>query len=215
MKQSLISRGTSRCVFIIVLLINRHLGCRWIIQCLCRVNLVSVCLQECEARGVCVNDEVKRLRACVANAAADLRSLKMQHTDTQTQMSKLQQQHYNDCQVHKHTGSESITLFAMSDIISMLLLTHSTVMIVFRRNWRSSTRCISVCSPDVCWWRRRTACWVPSRGWSLAQWCRSTWTDWPLTSPQPIRRWVEANGKDFHRCCAQVCVTVVCFRCHV
>ncbi|XP_050952658.1 coiled-coil domain-containing protein 171 [Labeo rohita] len=55
-------------------------------------------IQECEARGVCVNDEVKRLRACVANAAADLRSLKMQHTDTQTQMSKLQQQHYNDCQ---------------------------------------------------------------------------------------------------------------------
>ncbi|KAK2886082.1 hypothetical protein Q8A67_016919 [Cirrhinus molitorella] len=55
-------------------------------------------IQECEARGVCVNEEVKRLRACVANAAADLRSLRMQHTDTQTQMNKLQQQHHNDCQ---------------------------------------------------------------------------------------------------------------------
>ncbi|XP_026056083.1 coiled-coil domain-containing protein 171-like isoform X3 [Carassius auratus] len=55
-------------------------------------------VQECEARGVCVNEEVKRLRVCVANAAADLRSLKTQHTHTQTQMNKLQQQHHNDCQ---------------------------------------------------------------------------------------------------------------------
>ncbi|XP_042606829.1 coiled-coil domain-containing protein 171-like [Cyprinus carpio] len=55
-------------------------------------------MQECEARGVCVNEEVKRLRVCVANAAADLRSLKTQHTNTQTQMNKLQQQHHNDCQ---------------------------------------------------------------------------------------------------------------------
>ncbi|XP_073679714.1 coiled-coil domain-containing protein 171 [Garra rufa] len=55
-------------------------------------------IQECESRGVCVNEEVKRLRACVANAAADLRSLKMQNTDTQTQMNKLQQQHHNDRQ---------------------------------------------------------------------------------------------------------------------
>ncbi|XP_058618555.1 coiled-coil domain-containing protein 171 isoform X2 [Onychostoma macrolepis] len=55
-------------------------------------------MQECEARGVCVNEEVKRLRVCVANAAADLRSLKAQHTNAQTQMNKLQQQHHNDCQ---------------------------------------------------------------------------------------------------------------------
>ncbi|XP_016389177.1 coiled-coil domain-containing protein 171 isoform X2 [Sinocyclocheilus rhinocerous] len=55
-------------------------------------------MQECEARGVCVNEEVKRLRVCVANAAADLRSLKTQHTNTQTQMNKLQQQHHNDFQ---------------------------------------------------------------------------------------------------------------------
>ncbi|XP_043088477.1 coiled-coil domain-containing protein 171 isoform X2 [Puntigrus tetrazona] len=55
-------------------------------------------MQECEARGVCVNEEVKHLRECVANAAADLRSLQTQHTNTQTQMNTLQQQHHSDCQ---------------------------------------------------------------------------------------------------------------------
>jgi len=80
------------------------------IQQLHSVNLGSVCLQECEARGVCVNEEVKRLRVCVANAAADLRGLKTQHTNTQTQMNKLQQQYHNDCQVHTHTNTHSLSL---------------------------------------------------------------------------------------------------------
>ncbi|XDV46705.1 hypothetical protein PO909_014542 [Leuciscus waleckii] len=62
-------------------------------------------LQECEARGVCVTEEVKRLRACVSDAAVELRRLsqqlqeeKTQHTHTHTHMNTLRQQHHNDCQ---------------------------------------------------------------------------------------------------------------------
>ncbi|KAA0706482.1 Coiled-coil domain-containing protein 171 [Triplophysa tibetana] len=68
--------------------------------------------QECEARCVCVNKEVKRLRVCVADAAADvdraqkdlrrlahkLQDEKTQHTHTQSQMNTLQQQHQRDTQ---------------------------------------------------------------------------------------------------------------------
>lgn len=62
-------------------------------------------IQECETRGVCVNEEVKRLRVCVTDAAAELRRLthllqeeKTQHAHTQTQMNTLRQQHHKDCQ---------------------------------------------------------------------------------------------------------------------
>ncbi|XP_051735782.1 coiled-coil domain-containing protein 171 isoform X2 [Ctenopharyngodon idella] len=55
-------------------------------------------IQECEARGVCVSEEVKRLRACVADAAAELRRLTQQHTQIHTQMNTLRQQHHKDCQ---------------------------------------------------------------------------------------------------------------------
>ncbi|XP_077086913.1 coiled-coil domain-containing protein 171 isoform X2 [Siphateles boraxobius] len=62
-------------------------------------------LQECEARGVCVNEEAKRLRACVSDAAVELRRLsqqlqeeKTQHTHTHTQINTLRQRHHNDCQ---------------------------------------------------------------------------------------------------------------------
>ncbi|XP_056588321.1 coiled-coil domain-containing protein 171-like isoform X2 [Triplophysa dalaica] len=69
-------------------------------------------IQECEARCVCVNKEVKRLRVCVVDAAADvdraqkdlrrlahkLQDEKTQHTHTQTQMNTLQQQHQRDTQ---------------------------------------------------------------------------------------------------------------------
>ncbi|XP_057175337.1 coiled-coil domain-containing protein 171-like isoform X1 [Triplophysa rosa] len=69
-------------------------------------------IQECEAQCVCVNKEVKRLRVCVADAAADvdraqkdlrrlthqLQDEKTQHTHTQTQMNTLQQQHQRDSQ---------------------------------------------------------------------------------------------------------------------
>lgn len=63
---------------------------------------------------MCVNEEVKRLRKCVADAAAnadraqkDLRRLahqlqeeKRQHTHTDSQINTLQQQHQRDSQVH-------------------------------------------------------------------------------------------------------------------
>ncbi|XP_065131794.1 coiled-coil domain-containing protein 171 isoform X2 [Paramisgurnus dabryanus] len=69
-------------------------------------------IQESEARGVCVNEEVKRLRVCVADAAADadraqkdlrrlthqLQEEKTQHAQTQTQMNTIQQQHQRDAQ---------------------------------------------------------------------------------------------------------------------
>ncbi|XP_048035174.1 coiled-coil domain-containing protein 171 [Megalobrama amblycephala] len=55
-------------------------------------------IQECEARGVCVSEEVKRLRACVTDAAAELRRLTQQHTQIHTQMNTLRQQHHKDCQ---------------------------------------------------------------------------------------------------------------------
>lgn len=83
----------------------------------CCTPLKPVCLQECEARCVCVNKEVKRLRACVADAAVDvdraqkdlhrltqqLQDEKTQHKHTQTHMNTLQQHHQRDSQVHTHT----------------------------------------------------------------------------------------------------------------
>lgn len=62
-------------------------------------------IQECEAQGVCVNEELKRLRVCVSDAAADLRRLtqqlqeeKTQHTHTHAQMNTLQQRHHSEDQ---------------------------------------------------------------------------------------------------------------------
>ncbi|XP_039508192.1 coiled-coil domain-containing protein 171 isoform X2 [Pimephales promelas] len=62
-------------------------------------------LQECEARGVCVHEEAKRLRACVSDAAVELRRLsqqlqeeKTQHTHTHAQINTLRQQHHSDGQ---------------------------------------------------------------------------------------------------------------------
>ncbi|XP_001336283.5 coiled-coil domain-containing protein 171 isoform X2 [Danio rerio] len=62
-------------------------------------------IQECEARGACANEELKRLRVCVADAAADLRRLtqqlqeeKAQHAHTHAQMNTLQQQHHSEDQ---------------------------------------------------------------------------------------------------------------------
>nr|XP_055043897.1 coiled-coil domain-containing protein 171 isoform X1 [Misgurnus anguillicaudatus]XP_055043898.1 coiled-coil domain-containing protein 171 isoform X1 [Misgurnus anguillicaudatus] len=77
-------------------------------------------IQESEARGVCVNEEVKRLRVCVADAAADadraqkdlrrlthqLQEEKTQHAQTQTQMNTIQQQHQRD-------GQEKLTFLHM------------------------------------------------------------------------------------------------------
>lgn len=91
------------------------------------------------------------------------------------------------------------------------------VCVCFRRSCHFCTCCISVWSLDVCWWHRHTACWVVSHGGSLVLWYKSMWTHWPLTLPQPIRRWDRSYGiKDV--CCHQsshsVCVCV-CFRCCV
>lgn len=71
---------------------------------------------------MCVNKEVKRLRVCVVDAAADvdraqkdlrrlthkLQDEKTQHTHTQTQMNTLQQQHQRDTQVHTHTHTSDV-----------------------------------------------------------------------------------------------------------
>lgn len=73
-----------------------------------------------------VNEEVKRLRVCVADAAADadraqkdlrrlthqLQEEKTQHAQTQTQMNTIQQQHQRDGQVHNTHSSVSLCNFS-------------------------------------------------------------------------------------------------------